>query len=477
MDEWDKIPDADPWDAFPNADTMELAKSHQTLEPISSEHKYRGPRRITAETMWESAKSEVGPFIKGQIMPMEAGKQLGQALGTPEGREEVWNQLSNIVLHPIESMVHSPIGTLSLGLTPMIAGGSGALSALKKTRLPEKLYGGSIHAPTSRKWLATLGPEDISAREEAISAGLKSRVRPTEFQEAKVKHVVEDLGEAIGKSAEDAQLLGASTINVKTIIDKGMSRSYKNIPNTSNPIRAKAYLDKLKSELSNRPETMTIEEANKFKQQLYKEVSWPETTAKSFSMQLKESSFKGVAHELMEDIKSKWPEIDNLNKDYGPYKNLEKVITKAVATEGRKPLLLLQPRELFNPKNWIFGLWDATLGNPHLKAEIAFALDKARTAAGGNVKANVSSIKEIEKEVAKVKSRVVERPDRSRQYMPVEEMMPGPSGVPVTGNIPPGMTQDVSGRFVPIQQVPTGNVINKIYNPEEFPLSPWERRW
>ena len=304
-----------------------------------------------------------------------------------------------------------------------------AAKALKETKLPERLFASAVKAPLARKWLTKMGPERASMREESISAGLTSHVRPTEFSKESLGYLKEDMGKAIDKSVSDAAASGAKAINKNEIVSRGMAEAYAQVPNTGNPIKSRAYLDALKKGLlSGRPDAIPVDQANAWKQGLYKEVNWPSSTAKTATMQLKESAFKGVAHELMVDIEHRVPEVANLNKNYGPYKNLEEVITRAVSREGNKDLVPLSAKVLLNPKYWVLGVWDATLGNPQVKTQIAFTLEKARKAAGGSTTPKVNTIKEIEDTIRQIKAREVPKKGEGGPMMP-EGYLPSPESV------------------------------------------------
>ncbi len=392
------------------------------LEKVKSDTQPESKNKSVSTRLWEGTGKGLiglGKFVTGQ-----GAMELGSALARPEGREAVGSAIAEPIKKSIEDpggipgrikeyAIDNPVDIALMAIPAAKAAKLGGIaeetarkivSPLAKTGLPERLYGSAVKAPMSKKWLDVTRAEDISMREKSISAGLKSKISPMEYGKQLTAKVTDDIGTAIDETAQRATQLGAPQISSKEILDRGLKSAYEQAANAPNPMKARAYIDSIKDEfISGHGENIPLDRANKIKQELYKEVSWPSSVAKTSYMRLKESAFKGMAHELMVDIEKAWPEIGYLNKEYGPYRALREIITRSVAREANKDIVPFSSKILFNPKFWILGLWDATVGHPYVKSHLAFTIDKARSAAGGSVKTDVKSIDEINELLRRIK--------------------------------------------------------------------------
>ena len=250
--------------------------------------------------------------------------------------------------------------------------------ALKKAssyafdELPDKLYSSAIKLPTSKKWLSTLPGKEASKRTAAVQEGLSSKILPSDFGLAKIKKLEKEVRSQVDQATTILSGNPDVKIKVADVLEDGLKKAYSTAAKSSDPAAAKAVVDKVKEGFKGHGEFITPKNANAIKRQLYKEVKWGAETDPT-----KVVAKKGVAKELMFQLEELYPELQQLNKVDAARINLTEGIEKAVGRNANKDILGLGTKVfLTSPTSWPLAAWNATIGNPGIKARLAFALAK-----------------------------------------------------------------------------------------------------
>jgi hypothetical protein len=263
--------------------------------------------------------------------------------------------------------------------------------APRAEKLAERIYGGVVKTPLSKKWVKELPGEEISRRTRAIQEGISSEIPRSELGLAKLKKVEEETRGLIDTIVNEGAAKG-DKVNFDEWIKSGLQRAEAIASKSSDPQGARATIrDIAKKFEAHLPEEKSIEytmgkpqppreidtkKLNEIKRQLYDEVSWSGSEKTGLTAQLTESSKKGLAHDAMIKLEELYPQLDRLNERDGALIDLREAIERSVGRYDNRDLVGLGTKVLIRKATWPVAIWDFVVGQPEIKAKLAFALSK-----------------------------------------------------------------------------------------------------
>jgi hypothetical protein len=253
-------------------------------------------------------------------------------------------------------------------------------------KLANKLYASAIKTPLGKKWTAQLPGEEISKRTKAIETGISEKVPPSEYGLEMVKKMERDT-RAIVDSITTKGAQAGESINTEELIQKGFKKAYDIANKSSDPVGAKKILDSYADKFRAHGTKIPVDKANELKRQLYNEVTWMQAQKTGLGSQLKEAYKKGLAHEIMIDLESKYPALDALNQKDSARIALQQALEASLGRMGNKDVVGLGTKVLVGKETWPLAILNATIGHPQVKARLAFALSKAGAIGGKTIPA------------------------------------------------------------------------------------------
>jgi hypothetical protein len=246
-----------------------------------------------------------------------------------------------------------------------------------RNSLSERLYGSAIETPMSKKWIQTLPNEVVSKQTQVIKEGLNQRVPPSKFGLEKAKALNREVETYIDDITEVLSTDPKNFVNRDAALQEGVKKARARAADSSDPVKANAYIDAIEERFKAHPANMTPEKANRVKRQLYSELQYGSKESTALGAQMDSVGTKGVAREIMLNLESIYPPLAELNATSAARIGLEEAIEKSFAKGLKSNIVPLGPKILMNPKTWPLALWEATMGHPQVKARLAFALHKA----------------------------------------------------------------------------------------------------
>lgn len=260
--------------------------------------------------------------------------------------------------------------------------GRGANAIASNRGLARKWYGSAVKMPLSRKWVKARGPEGNTDVKIAIDQGLKNEVPPSSLGLQQTKTAIKEVGGAIDRDVSSM----SGEYATKDILKKGLKNTVDDI-RTGKSENIDADLNKVidyaKSFAKGRPEKLSAAELNDIKKTLYKLADYDKASGVADS--LTEKMRKGLAHEAMIRLQNDNPALKDLNADYAGWKLLEEALERALPRINNRDVIGLGTKVLVGREAWPFAIWNATIGHPSVKAQIAFMLKNANRVTGSTV--------------------------------------------------------------------------------------------
>lgn len=244
-------------------------------------------------------------------------------------------------------------------------------------KLPQKLMASSVKMPLTKRWTKVLPGEEITRRQAASTEALKSEVTPSEYGAQKIRSLEKEVRTYIDDFLDVKATDPKAVLNRDELINDGLKKAYADAERSSDPVGAKAIVDDIAAKFKAHPEKIPVNEANKIKQQLYRETSWTGNEKTGVAGQLTETGKKGISHEIMVRLEKAYPELSELNATDSARIGLRDAIEKEIALQSQKNLVGLASKVLLRPWMWPIAIWDATMGHPAVKSRLAIALAKA----------------------------------------------------------------------------------------------------
>lgn len=241
-------------------------------------------------------------------------------------------------------------------------------------KLPLKMYESAIKPKA---------PSAKFTREQQIAtlqAGLDAGITPTGKGIEKIDDIVSRLNDQIMGKIDEGTKAGAR-IKVPDVVQR-MDSAYEffsRLPDSETPLAA---LDKIRDGMLAKGPTMSIAEAQKVKQAIYKVLK---DSYGELSTATKEAN-KAIARGIKEEIATIFPEIKSLNNQESLMLRLEPLIEKAAGRISKRdmlgigtPMAGMAGASMFGPKAGM-ALWltKAVVDNPSVKTYLAIALNKAK---------------------------------------------------------------------------------------------------
>lgn len=344
--------------------------------------------------------------LESPLQPSEAGQMIG------EGFQRGVNKLSNLTGRPdiVEPVAQGVAGITSLmGLKasmPAIKAGARGLADLPSaavravadnTKIPETLYGSAVKLPLSKKWTRTMGPEELSKRQDAIAAGLANEIYPTEYGVAKAKQLKKEAVNTTEAAVNELDAMG--NVLPKSRLAKGLSDAQRVATTEGSEAAQKAVNNLLSKRFNKKGEMLPGElavddfgnpvqlierfykasELQDIKQQLYTMSDYEKAKlSRGLYSQIKELGNKGMAHEAMVMLEELNPELKTMNRNTAAYMSLVDGIESAAnRIQNTNPISL--GSKVLAAGNIGLAVLNQVLGVPAVKSKVAFLLNKART--------------------------------------------------------------------------------------------------
>lgn len=244
-------------------------------------------------------------------------------------------------------------------------------------KLPQKLMASSVKMPLTKRWTKVLPGEEITRRQAATTEALKSKITPSEYGAQRIRNLEKEVRTYIDDFLNVKSTDPKAVLNRDELIETGLKKAYADAERSSDPVGAKAIVDDIAEKFKAHPEQIPVNEANKIKQQLYKETSWAGNEKTGMAGQITETGKKGISREIMVKLEGLYPELAELNATDSARIGLRDAIEKEVALQSQKNMVGLSSKVLLRPWIWPIAFWDATMGHPAVKSRLAIALSKA----------------------------------------------------------------------------------------------------
>ncbi len=341
-------------------------------------------------------QSPLGPSMTSQALSKHVLQPGVNALGNATGQPE-------LVQGAVEA--GGDIAAL-VGLKPALSAGGGiaknVLKTVADTQLPEKLYASAVKLPLSKAWTKEIGPEGMSKRKMAVTAGLEGKVPSTEVGIAKAKNLEKNYRAVVDSAVTGLDKTGRMI--PKERLRDGLAEAYK-VAGTEGTEAAERIVNSLYSKRFEKMGTMVKtgerqipdptsggfktepiydrqykpSEIQQIKRHLYKMENYErQKLSRGLSSQLKELGNKGMAHEAKTALEEMNPELKGLNEKDAAYINLVDALERSVPRIQNKDMAGLGFKILLTGSRPGMAILELVSGAPRVKAAVAIALNKAR---------------------------------------------------------------------------------------------------
>ena len=342
----------------------------------------------------------------GEFQPWTGGVEpslTGQAIGT--GIEQGTKGLESVTGDTGYGKAAIDAGIITAGAMGLGKMAKGAKVLAKEpvrmvvdnTQLPERVYGSAVKLPVSQKWRKTMGPEEFSKREDAITAGLQNEIMPNEQGVAQAKNLRGESATVTDAAINELDSLG--NIIPKSRLNAGVAEAQRIANVEGTPGAQRAANNMVEPRFNNmgelRPGEVSTGELGEPVQSMdrfYKPSEMQQIKKLTQSMsdyeksrlsrglgsQIKELGNKGIAHEAMVALEELNPELKTMNRNTQAYISLVEGIEGAAAKVQNSNPVSLGSKVLMHG-NMGLALADHFLGLPYIKARLGVALNKART--------------------------------------------------------------------------------------------------
>lgn len=252
------------------------------------------------------------------------------------------------------------------------AGGRAVAKAIPE-KIPQRLYGSAV------KFSTKLDPTD---RIERIATGLREGIIPGEKGLAQISDKIDDLNKQI-----QTTISSAATRGEKLQTDEIVKRIDDLKPFYQNTLDPKPYLDDLdnlkKAVADAHGTAIPVDKAQQIKQNTYKLLRKHYGEMKGHMIE----GQKALARGIKEELATKYPELNSLNKTESELIKLEESIEKALGRIENRDLVGIGSTIAGTAAATVTGspsvgigamLTRALIDHPKLKARIAIALQNAR---------------------------------------------------------------------------------------------------
>lgn len=323
-----------------------------------------------------------GPII-GSALGYGAGTKVGEIVerGVAKAGEYLGFEKAPEAKGALEELKSSAvdIGTaMAFGKAFDLAGqGAAFADTFLFDKLPQKLMSSAVKMPLTKRWTKVLPGEEITRREAATTEALKSSVTPGQYGREKIVSLEKEVRGYIDDFLDLASTNPKNVLNRDELLANGLKKAYADAERSSDPVGAKVIIDDIAAKFRAHPEEIPFNQANKIKQQLYRETSWTGNEKTAIEGQLNETAKKGISHEIMVKLENAYPALEKLNATDSARISLRDAIEKEVALQSQKNVFGLSAKVLMRPWSWPLALWDSTVGHPAIKSRLAIALSKA----------------------------------------------------------------------------------------------------
>jgi hypothetical protein len=246
-------------------------------------------------------------------------------------------------------------------------------SALAKTDLAKKLYGGAIKTPSGDKWDRLYKGSELTKRQNMIQAGLEDEIIPNNYGMAKARSKVNDITEQINGLVNRARKQTPDTPFIQNALAPIQKKA------TASGVEAVGVVDKIEKEnlaKSGYSKKFSPRQLQALKVQLSDEVEWDVKNAiVNVKSQFTQQSKKSIAEAAMKQLEKISPEIAYLNPKSAARLDLIRAIEHTINREAATDAVGFGSK-LLAIKNIGLAVADSVLRLPTNKARLAFAINK-----------------------------------------------------------------------------------------------------
>lgn len=284
----------------------------------------------------------------------------------------------------LDDVIEHPLNT-AMTLTPL---GGKAVGKMAQSTLPERAFQSAARFKLDRYIMKTKGPEAaIEEKMTRLKEGVEAKTRMTEKGLIRADALEKDSharSEAVIRGAEER----GEQVDLVKMVDEGLTHAYELAAEGEAPDVAKKIVDKYRDNVlrvdkeTGEPQRafVSVEEAQKLKQMLWRVAKFTGKTPSGLSSEMLEAQRKGIAHRIAMELEERYPALKDLNPQDAARIDLRDQIFAHVNGETESyphAALIAHPNK--------FGLYASigakTIAHPRIMESVAFALDKVRKSA------------------------------------------------------------------------------------------------